>query len=216
MRSTALRIALVAVFAATAAIVPATLHAAGPAAGEGATLMGSGLTAAAPATPVSNKEKMAAAKAAWKASQLLAQDADMAPMATPFKMEIRDGKLTVDGTVARQRLDYNIEAASQLNVYLPGEGTLVITPNAAKGATLVKAAFVGNTLAFTVAGHTVRLTTQGGGNMMKGATVDAYVLLDKSAVARSQGDYLMMGYTVMQQTPGTLKPAAGLVTVASR
>ena len=211
-----IRVALLAVLASAATTFPTTLFAAAPAA-EGATLTGSGLTIAAPMSPVSNKQKIAAAKAAWKASQLLATDAEIAPLSSPFAMELHQAKLTVDGTVARERLEYTVAAASQLNVYLPGEGTLVITPNATPGATLVKAAFVGNNLAFTVAGHTVRLTTQGG-NMMKGATVDAYVRLDKSAGARNQGDYLMMGYTVMQQTPNNGKPTATptLATIASR
>ncbi len=165
------------------------------------------------ANTADKKKQEADAKAAWKVSKAqTAQPVKAVAAAQPFNLKVTNGELLVDGVARKVKLNYNIQGATQLYFYLPGTGTVILTSVAAPGAVVATDAIHGNVLEFTAAGHNFRLTSQE--QMIAVHTADAYIRVDKSESARSQGDYLLMGYAVMMQAPYTSTGAEAQVNTS--
>jgi hypothetical protein len=107
---------------------------------------------------------------------------------------VRDGVLTIDGMVAKVQLNYNIQRTGYMYFFVPGVGTAVVSMAPLADGAKVADAFDGETLAFSVDGHSVELSS--GVSLLAGrkshAKADAYVRLDRSTVALSR--YPRMGY----------------------
>jgi hypothetical protein len=123
---------------------------------------------------------------------------DAKDAAKVFNAQVRDGVLTVDGFVAKLKLNYDLVDANFLYFYVPQVGTAVVSlgpqPNA---AIIEKAAFHGNTLTFSAGGHTFELTNAN--PMVSGKTADAYVHFDAATTALDR--YPMMGFGNTVQAP---------------
>lgn len=103
---------------------------------------------------------------------------------------VRDGVLTIDGMVAKVQLNYNIERTGYMYFFVPGVGTAVVSMAPLEGGAKVADAFDGETLAFSVEGHSVELSNTT--NLLKHKKADVYVRLDRSTVALSRTP--RMGY----------------------
>jgi hypothetical protein len=125
--------------------------------------------------------------------------------AQPISMNVRNGKLLIDGVVAKEGLHYSIDKAASLSFYLPGTGTLVMTTAPAPDATAVKSAIRGNVLSFAVAGHTLYLMADD--TLTSKTVMDAYVHLDKTSDAAPQGKSVQIGYSVRGQALPNWLPA---------
>jgi len=107
---------------------------------------------------------------------------------------VRDGVLTIDGMVAKVKLNYDIQQNGYMYFFIPGVGTAVVSMAPMEEAVKVADAFDGGTLSFPVDGHSVQLSSES--NLLPGrkskAKADVYVRLDRSTVAISR--YPRMGY----------------------
>jgi len=112
---------------------------------------------------------------------------------------VRDGVLTIDGMVAKVKLNYEIERMGYMYFFVPGVGTAVVSLGPLEGGVKVPAGFNGDKLAFAVDGHTVELSS--GTNLIgKHKTkADIYVRMDTSTVALSRTP--RMGYGDTTQAP---------------
>lgn len=132
----------------------------------------------------------------------------------PRKMRasIEDGTLTVDGMIAKARLNYTIHD-SYLYFYVPDIGTIVVAQAAFPGAVLQQKAFQNNTLTIEASGHQIQLTSDVNFATKKG---DAYVLIDQNF--RTDALFPMMGYGHTRNAPyiwpGSRRPASPLQTSA--
>jgi hypothetical protein len=105
---------------------------------------------------------------------------------------VRDGVLTIDGMVAKIKLNYDIQQTSYMYFFVPGVGTAVVSMAPMEGATKVPEAFDGEKLAFTVGGHSVELSSDGSLLDRHRGKADVYVRLDPTTTALSR--YPRMGY----------------------
>ena len=94
---------------------------------------------------------------------------------------VRDGVYTVDGMVAKIKLNYDVDGANFIYLFVPGVGTAVVSAFPEPNALVSHAVVNQNELTFTVDGHHFGLTgvTLANG---KGRVPDGlYVHLDRSA-----------------------------------
>jgi hypothetical protein len=107
---------------------------------------------------------------------------------------VRDGVLTIDGMVAKVQLNYDIQRTGYMYFFVPGVGTAVVSMAPIAEGVKVADAFDGETLAFSVDGHSVELSSDV--SLLPGrkshSKADVYVRLDRSTVALSR--YPRMGY----------------------
>jgi hypothetical protein len=109
--------------------------------------------------------------------------------------KVRDGMFTIDGMVAKVKLNYNIASASYMYFFVPGMGTAVVSLSPMPGAVKVKNAFDGSKLTFTADGHSFELSNDG---ELVGKA-DAYVQFDRSTVALARTP--RVGYGSTTQSP---------------
>ena len=94
---------------------------------------------------------------------------------------VRDGVYTVDGMVAKIRLNYDVQGSKYLYLFVPGVGTALVsvTPNA--DALTTPATLQGGALTFSADGHHFSLTGVSLGNDKGQSPAHLYVRLDRSA-----------------------------------
>ena len=119
---------------------------------------------------------------------------------------VRDGVYTVDGMVAKIRLNYDVHGFRYMYLFVPGVGTAVVsvTPNA--DALTTPATLQGDALTFSADGHRFSLTGVSLASDRGQAPAHLYVRLDRSAWRLSRtamvgfGDRAELPY----QWPGAL------------
>ncbi|MGC9199026.1 MAG: hypothetical protein ACP5E5_08825 [Acidobacteriaceae bacterium] len=114
---------------------------------------------------------------------------------------VSDGVLTVDGMVGKIDLNYDMDHTGFLYFYEPGVGTAVVSLSPLAGAVKVPDGIDGNTLAFTVEGHSFELSNAKPllSRRKNKAKADIYVRLD--AATASIDRYPKMGYGNTTQPP---------------
>lgn len=75
----------------------------------------------------------------------------------PF--QVKGGILTIDGMTARHGLTMRTANLHYLYLYLPGEGTAIVSPQPFEGAHPQTTAFRGDVLTISAGGHRVELTS---------------------------------------------------------
>ncbi len=166
-----MRTPFVHVFLAAALTAPLCLHAQAPA------------SSPATPTPASTKPMEIAKK----------------PQEVLLNMNIQDGILSVDGLLAKVHLDYKVVDAEFFYFYVPGEGTAVVSRFKTPNSTEIKDAFRGNVLRFATGGHDFKL--ENSGPMLTRGSATAYVKLDMDREAKTLGNYPMMGFGTVPQSP---------------
>ncbi len=112
---------------------------------------------------------------------------------------IREGVYTVDGMVAKVHLNYDVEGAPYLYLFVPGVGTAVISATPDQDAVMAPAALRQDELHFNVDHHHFTLT---GVNLVsdKGqAPTHLYVRLDRAAWGLSRMP--MVGFGTLAEFP---------------
>ena len=94
-----------------------------------------------------------------------------------FSATIADGALTVDGMIAKARLNYDIQA-SYIYIFVPDVGTVVVAQADFQGAERQKKAFRGSSLIVTANGHVIELSSDRSFAPSRGK--DAYVYVDSN------------------------------------
>ena len=94
---------------------------------------------------------------------------------------VRDGVYTVDGMVAKLKLNYDVDGAAFLYLFVPGVGTAVISASPEPDALMSPAAVSENELTFTVDGHHFGLSGVSLTNDRGRVPDHLYVRLDRSA-----------------------------------
>lgn len=102
---------------------------------------------------------------------------DIKPAKLPpaFLATITDGTLTVDGMIAKARLNYAIRA-SYIYFFVPDLGAVVVAQKEFDGAKRQKKAFRGSSLIVSANGHVIELSSAQGFAPNRGK--DAYVYVD--------------------------------------
>jgi len=165
---------LAAAILASTALVPGTLHA---------------QSFASSGTSISTNLTPSTSRPAWHET-------------TPDKLisaHVHEGVLTIDGLTAKVRLNYDIHNVGYLYFFIPGTGTAIVSLVKTPDSSLEKGAFRGNTLAFSVGGHSYELTSEGplmGGEKSK---TDAYVRLDRTTPSLDR--YPEMGFGTTTRPP---------------
>lgn len=113
-----------------------------------------------------------------------------------LKAAIEDGTLTVDGMIAKARLNYNIND-SYIYFFVPDVGAVIVAQANFPGATLQEKAFQANTLTVQADGHEIQLSSNANFAVKKGG--DAYVWVDPSF--RTSSRFPMMGYGDTRNAP---------------
>jgi hypothetical protein len=103
---------------------------------------------------------------------------DAIPSRSRIDARVAGGVLTVDGLVAKVELNYDIHHAGYLYFFAPGVGTAVVSLAEMPGATKIKEAIHGSTVAFTVDGHSFSLEND--------ATLEASAKINEHPVTRLQ------------------------------
>lgn len=106
-----------------------------------------------------------------------------------IKATIEDGTLTVDGMIAKARLNYTIND-TYLYFFVPGIGAVVVGQTSFPGATLQEKAFKDNTLTVQAMDHEIQLFSQA--TLPNKNHGDVYVLVDPSFNVAVR--FPMMGY----------------------
>jgi hypothetical protein len=123
---------------------------------------------------------------------------------------VRDGVYTVDGLVAKVRLNYDVNGVSFLYLFAPGVGTAVISAESEPKAVVSSATLKENELSFTVGEHRFNLTGVALSTGKGSAPAHLNVRLDRAAWGLNRqpmigfGDAAVMPY----QWPGALTAAA--------
>lgn len=71
---------------------------------------------------------------------------------------VRDGVYTVDGMVAKVKMNYDVDGAKFLYMFVPGVGTAVVSLSAAPDVVSSQAVLKGNDLTFDAGSHHFKLT----------------------------------------------------------
>ncbi len=123
---------------------------------------------------------------------------------------VRDGVYSVDGMVAKVRLDYDVQGAEFLYLFVPGVGTAVVSvaPNA--DAIMTQANLHDDELSFNAGGHRFALTGVSLASDRGTAPAHLYVRLDRSAWSLSRLPMVGFGNRaeLPYEWPGALRPAA--------
>lgn len=123
---------------------------------------------------------------------------------------VRDGVYTVDGMVAKVRLNYDVNGVSFLYLFAPGVGTAVISAENDSKAVVTSATLKENELSFSVGEHRFNLTGVALSTGKGSAPAHLYVHLDREAWSLNRrpmigfGDVAAMPY----QWPGALSTVA--------
>jgi hypothetical protein len=128
--------------------------------------------------------------------------------------KIHDGVLTVDGLVAKVRLNYDIHDQAYMYVFLPGTGTAIVSLSPLPNGERVKDLFHGSTMKFSIDGHSFEVVSQGG----FGEGVSAgYVSIDRNTAMISRSPMVGFGMTTRPPYvwPVSGKPATGADTAYS-
>lgn len=72
--------------------------------------------------------------------------------------QVRNGIYTVDGMVAKLRLNYDVQGVRYMYLFVPGVGTAVISAHPDRNALTIPVALQADTLSFTADGHHFSLT----------------------------------------------------------
>lgn len=101
------------------------------------------------------------------------------PEHTPRAMDahIVSGTLTVDGMIAKARLNYDVRN-SYIYLFVPGTGTVVVAQEKFDKAEKQEKAFRGDSLIVQAGGHLIELASQE--QIASGKGRDAWVYLDKT------------------------------------
>ncbi len=132
---------------------------------------------------------------------------------------VRDGVYTVDGMVAKIQLNYDVNGALFLYLFVPGVGTAVVSPVADPEAVNTEAKLHENELKFSVGDHRFTLTGVALATGKGHEPEHLYVKLDRSAWQLSR--HPMMGFgnaaAMPYQWPGALAaPSAAAQTEESQ
>lgn len=130
---------------------------------------------------------------------------------------VRDGIYTVDGMVAKVRLNYDVNGARFLYMFVPGVGTAVLSLAADPSTVAVEANLRDNELTFAAGDHHFKLTGVALSDG-KNAPVHLYVHLDRAAWHLNRQP--MVGFGNVAQLPytwpGALPPPSSPVAEESR
>ena len=119
---------------------------------------------------------------------------------------VRDGVYTVDGMVAKLKLNYDVNGVDHLYLFVPGVGTAVLSASKEPDTLTAEARLADNELSFTAGEHRFKLTGVALANNKGGAPEHLYVRLDRTAWQLSRqpmlgfGDAAAMPY----EWPGSL------------
>lgn len=172
------------------------------------------------AAPVSLSAQAFAANAVTEAPSLPSVDhSSQAPWhhrKTEDKLiygHVREGVYTVDGMVAKVQLNYNVDGANYLYMFVPGVGTAVISTTADQDGVSHEAALRGDELSFMVDGHHFNLTGVALANNKGQAPAHLFVRLDRSAWRLNRQPMVGFGNLaeLPYEWPGALPPAAAQV-----
>lgn len=121
---------------------------------------------------------------------------------------VRDGVYSVDGMVAKVQLNYDVEGARYLYLFVPGVGTAVVSSVAPQDAVATQAKLRENELSFTVDKHRFNLTGIALVNNKGVQPAHLYVRLDRAAWRLNRQP--MVGYGILAeqpyQWPGAMPP----------
>lgn len=124
---------------------------------------------------------------------------------------VRDGVYTVDGMIAKVKLNYDVNGVSFLYLFAPGLGTAVVSAAPEPDAVVTEATLRESELSFTVGEHRFDLTGVALASNKGVAPAHLYVRLDRGAWRL--GRQPMMGFgnvaAIPYQWPGALPSAAG-------
>lgn len=110
---------------------------------------------------------------------------------------ITSGTLTVDGMIAKARLNYDVNT-SYLYFFIPGTGTVVVAQEKFDKAEKQEKAFRGESLVVQAGGHTIELASQQSIASNKGR--DAWVYLDTNYQYPDQR-YPVVGFGSTRNAP---------------
>jgi hypothetical protein len=94
---------------------------------------------------------------------------------------VRDGVYTVDGMVAKLQMNYDVDGANFLYMFVPGVGTAVLSLSAAPDTVSSQAALKGNELSFDAGEHHFKLTGVALATDKGSVPEHLYVRLDRTA-----------------------------------
>lgn len=130
----------------------------------------------------------------------------VAAPAHPARMEekrmyarVRNGVYTVDGMVAKVRLNYDVQGATYIYMFVPGMGTAVLSVMPDGKATIAPVPVHENELTFMVDGHHFHLSGVSLTNGKGQVPAHLYVRLDRAAWRLSR--LPMMGYGNRAEMP---------------
>ncbi len=112
---------------------------------------------------------------------------------------VRDGVYTVDGMVAKVQLNYDINGARYVYLFVPGLGTALLSSAADPDAVVSQAALKDGELSFTTGEHHFKLTGIALANNKGKQPEHLYVKLDRAAWQLNRRP--MVGYGNMAQLP---------------
>lgn len=95
--------------------------------------------------------------------------------------KVRNGVYTVDGMVAKLKLNYDLTGVDHLYFFLPGVGTAVVSTVAPKDEVVSEAELQGNELSFTAGEHRFLLSGVALANSKGTPAARLYVHLDRGA-----------------------------------
>jgi hypothetical protein len=127
--------------------------------------------------------------------------------------QIHEGMFTIDGMVAKVKLNYTVEKVGYMYFFVPGMGTAIVSLSPMPDSIKVKDAFDGHKLSFTAAGHRFELTST---SELLGK-YDAYVHFDASTTALARtpsfgfGNTMQSPYVWPLAKPASLDKEAHLV-----
>jgi hypothetical protein len=122
--------------------------------------------------------------------------------AAPSKLinsDIRNGILTVDGMVAKVKLNYDVKGEGYLYFLLPDKGTVVVSRSKMPGLTEQKNAFHDKSLTVNAGGHTIELSSANSILADSHGRNSAWVRLDTTYSGGSR--FPMMGYGTFTSAP---------------
>jgi len=95
--------------------------------------------------------------------------------------QVRNGVYTVDGMVAKVQLNYDVNGANFLYLFVPGVGTAIVSTAADPDAVVTQAKLQDDQLSFTVGDHHFNLTGITLASNRGTAPAHLYVKLDRAA-----------------------------------
>lgn len=125
--------------------------------------------------------------------------------------KVRDGVYTVDGMVAKLRLNYDVNGAHYLYLFVPGIGTAVLSLTADPDSVATTAQLHNNELSFAAGDHRFQLTGVALSDGKNAVPEKLYVHLDREAWHLNRQP--MVGFGNVAQMPYAWPGA--LATVAS-